>query len=422
MIAGHGRPKKRQPTLLSVLRRAHLNIALVAVTIVGLSLTITGTVNLLAYANDSLGLIAKAISYNAEAAVVFDDHTAIYDALAAIASTGAVAEAVVTEPRGRVLARWKSPTQGIFGALSRVSMVLLHDRPFTAPITHDGVVIGEVEVSGSGRNLFRFILSGILGVVLCQALIVVSAMYLSRRMINNIVGPLQTLANVAYAVRRRRDFEQRVPAAEISELNDLGENFNALLDELARWQAHLENEKASLEHRASHDALTGLPNRAFFEDRLSRAVFDAEQRGMRAAVLFIDCDRFKDINDGFGHAAGDAVLVSIAARIKAQVRESDLAVRLGGDEFALLIAPIRDAADAVPIADSLIASMCTPIALPGGESIMASLSIGVAIYPEHASDITGLLHKADEAMYTAKSIGRGSRQIAILDSDHNGRS
>lgn len=407
------RRRRPQPTLLSVLRRAHLNIAIVAVTIVGLSLTLTGAINLLAYANDSLNLVARAISYNVEAAVVFGDRAAAHDALASIAATEDVAEASVIDTRGEIIAQWEAPSRGTFTMLSRISMSLLRVQPVVMPITHEGAVIGNVEVSGSGQNLLRFVLSGVLGVVICQVLIVASAMYLSRRMMNSIVKPLQTLATVAHAVRRQRDFEQRVPAVEITELNDLGENFNALLDELDRWQAHLKSENASLVHKASHDSLTRLPNRAFFESRLALAIADAGRRGMRAAVLFLDCDHFKAINDGFGHAAGDAVLVNIAARIKAQVRETDVAVRLGGDEFALLLAPIHDVADAVSIADSLLERMRAPITLPSGESIVTSMSIGIAIYPEHARDADTLLHKADKAMYVAKSTQRGTSGVAV---------
>jgi diguanylate cyclase (GGDEF)-like protein len=413
MTAPHRRRVKPQPTLLSVLRRAHLNIAIVAVTIVGLSLTLTGAVALLAYANDSLNLVARAVSYNVEAAVVFGDRTATHDALASIAATEDVAKATVTDPQGQVLAQWERPSHGLFATLSEKGMLLLCDHSVVMPITHDGALIGNVKLSGSGQNLLRFVLSGLLGVIICQVLIVASAMFLSRRMTNSIVKPLQTLATVAYAVRRQRDFERRVPATDIIELNDLGENFNALLDELDRWQTHLKNENASLVHKASHDSLTRLPNRAFFESQLGLAITDAARRRMRAAVLYLDCDHFKDINDGFGHAAGDAVLISIAARIKAQVRETDLAVRLGGDEFALLVAPIHDAADAVLIADNLLARMHVPMTLPTGESIVTSLSIGIAIYPDHALDADALLHKADQAMYRAKSTQRGSRGLAV---------
>jgi diguanylate cyclase (GGDEF)-like protein len=233
-------------------------------------------------------------------------------------------------------------------------------------------------------------------------------------MLDDIVGPLQIFADVAYAVRCQRDFEQRVPDVKISELNSFGRNFNALLDELAARRAHLETEKAVLEHKANHDSLTGLANRTVLEDRLNAVIGDADNGNIRAAVLYIDCDQFKEINDRYGHAAGDAVLVAVASRIKEYVREVDLAVRLGGDEFALLAAPIREANDAFRIAKVVAKSIQRPITLPTGEVIVTSVSIGVALYPEDAADSSGLLHRADMAMYHAKFAKRDSMENTTL--------
>ena len=398
-------------TLLNVLRRAHLNITFVTVTIVGLSLTISGVTNLLAYANGSLNLVARAISLNVEAAVVFEDRIAANQVLTSIASTEDVAEASITDGRGNTLANWQSPERGAFSALRKATVIILHERPVMVPITHDGVLIGEVTVTGNGRDLLHFMLSGMLSIIVSQALIVLGSMHLSRRMLDDIVGPLQIFADVAYAVRCQRDFAQRVPDVKISELNGFGRNFNALLDELAVRRAHLETEKAVLEHRANHDGLTGLANRAVLEERLRRVIADADKRNIHAAILYIDCDDFKKINDRYGHAAGDVVLITIANRIKEQVREADLAVRLGGDEFALLAAPIREAKDAFCIADIVAKSMRRPITLPTGEAIVTSLSIGIALYPEDAVDTNGLLHKADQAMYRAKFAKRDNGRV-----------
>jgi len=232
-------------------------------------------------------------------------------------------------------------------------------------------------------------------------------------MLRGIVRPLRNLAAVAHDARKERAFELRVPAAGIAELNNLGNDFNGLLDELESWQIHIQKEHQSLAHQANHDSLTGLPNRAFFEGRLSRAVRSAAALQEQVAVLFLDSDRFKDINDTFGHAAGDAVLVSVAQRVRAQIRETDLVARLGGDEFAVLLSPIQKTEDAMRIVDHIIASMDAPIALPGEETVTTSLSIGVAIFPEHASTPMALLNAADAAMYQAKRLQRGSRHIAL---------
>ena len=174
----------------------------------------------------------------------------------------------------------------------------------------------------------------------------------------------------------------------------------------------MQKENASLSHRANHDSLTGLSNRAFLEVELERAVAEASLSGSRVAVLFLDSDRFKEINDTYGHASGDEVLVTIAARIKAQLREGDLVARLGGDEFAILLKPLRSSNDAVVIADKIIEDMHNPIPLPTGNTIVTSLTIGVAVFPDHARDPAALLGAADEAMYRAKQTRRGTRQTA----------
>ncbi len=180
----------------------------------------------------------------------------------------------------------------------------------------------------------------------------------------------------------------------------------------------MERENASLAHQASHDALTGLPNRAFFESRLLGAMREARDSQTQVAVLFLNSNRFKEINDQQGHAAGDAVLIAIAQRLRAQLREGDIVARLGGDEFAVLLKPIHHEDDAVLIADKIIDSMHAPIALPEGGSITTSMSIGIALYPEHADNPEALVHEADVAMYHAKRSQGGCTMAKSQDSLH----
>jgi diguanylate cyclase (GGDEF)-like protein len=154
------------------------------------------------------------------------------------------------------------------------------------------------------------------------------------------------------------------------------------------------------------------------EAELERAILEARIGNGKVAVLFLDSDRFKYINDTFGHASGDRVLVTIAARIKQQLREGDLVARLGGDEFAILLKPLRNSSDAMHIADNIIAAMAQAIELPTGNSIVSSLTIGVAVFPDHAIDAVSLVGAADEAMYRAKQAQRGTRQVARLPQPH----
>ena len=406
---------KGRRRLRSVLRRGHLGVALVAVTLASASMTLLGVLALKVYADHNLHLIARSINYTVEAAVVFDDRAAAAEALALIASTEAVAEARVYTADGELLAQWQRPETGL---LSRVDMLLadgLLEQPLTLPILHQGQEVGLMTVRGHGANMLRFLLSGLFGVLVCTALSAWSAVYLSRRLLSGITGPLQQLAEVAHAARSERAFDRRVPPAHIAELDSLGNDFNALLDELESWQSHLQNENQTLAHQASHDSLTNLPNRAYFETRLTRTLRSLNKITEKAAVLFLDSDRFKDINDAYGHAAGDAVLVAVATRIRAQLREGDVVARLGGDEFAILLSPLHRVEDAQRIADKIIDSMLETIQLPGQISVVTSLSIGIAVYPEHGATPGSLLCAADSAMYQAKRLARGGQHVAELE-------
>ncbi|MCP1508835.1 diguanylate cyclase (GGDEF)-like protein [Pseudomonas marginalis] len=403
---------RAQPTLRSVIGRGHLILALVAVTLASVSLTLLGVLALRVFAEHNLDLIARSINYTVEAAVVFNDRAAATEALSLIAATEEVAEAQVFDANGRLLAQWLRPETGM---LSRVELQLAHsllEQPISQPIVHQGRTIGSIHLTGHGASLLRFLLSGLAGILICTALSAWVALYLARRLLRGITGPLHSLATVAHAARVERDFDRRVPPAKIAELDSLGNDFNALLEEMQAWQNHLQSENESLAHQANHDSLTGLPNRAFFEGRLIRALRSAAKANERVAVLFLDSDRFKDINDNYGHAAGDAVLVAVATRVRAQLREDDLVARLGGDEFAILLSPLHKVEDAQRIADKIIASMDVPIPVPGNTQVLTSLSIGIAIYPDHGATPGALLNAADAAMYQAKRLSLGGQQTA----------
>ncbi|MDD1139187.1 diguanylate cyclase [Pseudomonas sp. TNT2022 ID233] len=401
-----------RPSLGSVIGRGNLIVALVAVAMASVSLTLLGVLALRVYADHNLHLIARSISYTVEAAVVFNDKAAATEALALIASTEEVADAQVLDTQGQLLARWQRPENGLFSELEmQVARVIL-EKPISLPILHQDREIGRILLIGHGGSLMRFLLSGLAGIILCTAISAWVALYLARRQLRRIIGPLHSLAAVAHAARSERALDRRVPRAKIAELDNLGNDFNALLDELEDWQTHLKSENETLAHQASHDSLTGLPNRAFFEGRLIRALRSAHKLNERVAVLFLDSDRFKDINDSFGHAAGDAVLVAVANRVRAQLREEDLVARLGGDEFAVLLTPLHKTEDAERIADKILASMDIPIALPGDSSVVTSLSIGIAVYPDHGATPGTLLDAADAAMYQAKRLSRGAQFTA----------
>jgi diguanylate cyclase (GGDEF)-like protein/PAS domain S-box-containing protein len=167
-------------------------------------------------------------------------------------------------------------------------------------------------------------------------------------------------------------------------------------------------------HIAHHDSLTGLPNRALLQDRLSQALIAAERGRNRVAVLFLDLDRFKSVNDSLGHDIGDALLKCVADRLQSVVRDVDTVCRLGGDEFVIILGAIAGPDDAVMIAERIVEGLGRPADVQG-HSLRASTSIGIALYPDDGRDAQTLMKNADTAMYSAKSRGRNNFQFFSAD-------
>ncbi len=161
-----------------------------------------------------------------------------------------------------------------------------------------------------------------------------------------------------------------------------------------------------IRHLAFYDPLTFLPNRRLLRDRLKQSVAQAKRAGTLMALLFVDLDKFKPVNDRYGHAVGDQLLQAVAHRLNTCVREADTVARVGGDEFVLLLPLITAPADAVLVAEKLHAVLRQVFILAGGIPVNISSSTGIAIYPEHGSDEAELTHHADAAMYQAKAAGR----------------
>ncbi len=165
-----------------------------------------------------------------------------------------------------------------------------------------------------------------------------------------------------------------------------------------------------IEYLAHYDALTGLPNRSRLQELLAATTANARGAQTKVAVLFLDLDRFKDINDSLGHAAGDALLVAFAERLKSCIRADDAVIRLGGDEFVAVLAEIKKSEHAAVVAEKIIAAAAKPY-LVAGQEIVETLSIGISLYPDDGGDAGTLVRNADMAMYAAKEAGRNTYQF-----------
>lgn len=385
-------------TLQKLLSRFHFGITLFAVALSGLTILLAGVTALRGYADRNIELAAQLGAYGVEPALVFNDPQAAREGLAPLTRIPGIAHLRVLDDRGRTLTEWMSPHEDPAPLLTRV----FFPRPVAITVRRNGSAIGTIEVWGDSSTLTDYVTLGLLAGLACLLVTAFGTIILARRFEYELVKPLNDIATVAHDVRLHRRFDKRVQPLGIAELDRLGGDINALLDELQGWQGNMESERALLAHRASHDTLTALPNRAAFDEQLEKRIEAARAHGRRFALLFIDADNFKAANDRFGHATGDEVLVTLSSRLRDTLRKDDFAARIGGDEFIVIIDPLDPDARAADLADRVRASVAEPIMVRGGETYRPSVSVGVAVYPLDGENAAALLTVADAAMYADK--------------------
>jgi diguanylate cyclase (GGDEF)-like protein/PAS domain S-box-containing protein len=193
--------------------------------------------------------------------------------------------------------------------------------------------------------------------------------------------------------------------------DDAGEitNYVGLFSDITVWKRSHQR----MEHLAHHDALTELPNRLMLLSRLEHAISKARRDKSQGAVLFLDLDRFKRVNDTLGHPAGDALLLAVAKRLRERLRESDTLARLGGDEFVILLEDLAERNQAASLARELITRISEPFDLPGGHVARIGASIGIALFPADGTEPDLLIKRADVALYESKQAGRGTYRFFV---------
>ncbi len=210
--------------------------------------------------------------------------------------------------------------------------------------------------------------------------------------------PVVARDEVVALVALGTDDRSGLPEQILEQLRDLGGRVGVALAAHAR--------EAQLVFMARHDGLTGLPNREFLSERMEQELAHARRDGSQLALLFIDLDRFENINDSLGHDAGDQLLCQVAGRLKSSVRDSDTIARLGGDEFVVLQTGLQSPRHAAKMAEGILQVLAQPFVIAGAEHFIGG-SIGMAVYPDDGQTAEELLKRADIAMYRAKNAGRG---------------
>lgn len=404
-------------TLFQALHRRYADSSLLAVVLLVIALSVVALFSLRAQVQHRLELVARTVAYSAEAAVLFEDSRTASEILTLIATREGLREAVILLADQRPLSHYRHDANGVSERLSEVVTKLFFPMPVVSPVNLSEREIGTVIVYGSGKEFISYVMQTMIVALLCCVVFVVLARLLAKRMAQRISDRLQALTDAIHDVRLRQDFSSRVQAFDIREFDRLGQDFNALFAELhardlelSSRQQHLEQANQNLSRLALRDGLTGLLNRRGFNEGLEQSLARARATGSRLGLIYLDNDRFKQVNDQYGHAVGDQLLIEVAQRIRSCVRDSDLVARLGGDEFCIVLDGVKEAEDAVRLAGKIITAMNAPLHIDD-KLILPSVSVGIAIHPEHGQNAAELIIAADAAMYHAKQGGRGRYQL-----------
>ena len=362
-----------------------------------------------------LATLAEVVGQTSTAALMFDDKPAAHEMLEALRTESPVVSACLYSPAGNLFAQYLRHPEvrlcpKLAGAWSTPSTFDAAIRTLERSGDFVGTIYIESDLSDLRKRWVHlcWIACGLLFAALILSTVLGSM--LQRR----ILRPIDELAAAMQAVTVRQDFSARVSPAGKDEIALLGRGFNSMLQQLEKRAQDNAAFEARLEYQALNDELTGLPNRRLMADRLNHALAIAARGLNGVALLYIDLDGFKLVNDSLGHSVGDLLLAEVAKRLQSRVRESDTLARLGGDEFAIIMGGPRSKEQPGRLGKALLDALAAPFHIEGHE-IRIGASIGISLFPDHGVSSVLLLQNADSAMYAAKRAGKN--QIAYFSHD-----
>ena len=384
---------------------------------------------------ERLHAVAGIIGSNTIAALSFDDADSARLTLSMLKEEGDIVSANLFSEKGILFANYQRDERNPPYTLPDKTSGYIDDKPYVVvPVMFEAAVIGKLLLVSDfsyWKQRQRFHLYTALGVLLLSFAV---ALLISSRLQRVVSEPVLKLAETARRITETNDYSMRAKKLSMDETGRLADDFNSMLDQIQVKDSELQKitelleEKVEartlaltemtqqLEHQAYHDMLTGLANRTTFDDRLKLAIEQLQRYGGKLAVLFMDLDRFKVVNDTLGHAVGDKLLKEVAERFSTCVRASDTLARLGGDEFAVLLMNINSDSEAVDVAQKLRKIIAEPIEVDG-YSLHPSTSIGISLFPGDGDSADIILKNADTAMYRSKDNGRN--QITFFSPEMN---
>ncbi len=361
--------------------------------------------------------LTMVVADNIAPAVLFDDTEQIHKILISLRHKDEVQHAYVFGRGSQLLGNYHSEQTkdldtAIFKALNRNGAQQWRGlQLFTLiDIEADGQKVGALVIVAS---IYAFIYQMLFEI--CVLLLIVAGSilvtYKYRALLrDSILKPIAQLNTLTSKIIETKNLNNKIPVYSQDEIGELAKNFNSMLEDLSKTHTELNRQKDSLAHKAHHDALTGLPNRALFNDRLEQAISKARRHKEKIALFFIDLDHFKEINDTLGHEVGDEVLKFFATRLNASVRTEDTIARLGGDEFMVIMENLQNPEAISVVANKIVSIVKEPIIL-GDQTLNLGTSIGISVYPQNGETSEALIKSADIAMYKAKDEGRDNYQF-----------
>ena len=401
-----------------LVRRGQWRIAAFTIACVGLLLATAGLYASRAYEERAMTLVAQSLAVAGEPALRFDDRAAMRALIEQMADRAQLAEVTVIDRRGEAWLRFERQASSFGERTTQQLARILVPAPVTTTFGDANDKLGSLSLRSNGRTLLQYAGWSLLSLVGCLAALAVIVRLYSHHVARALVQPIDALATLTREIRDTRAFERRASGSSLREIDALAEDFNAFLAELQSHQeairlshAGLERANESLRAASLHDPLTRLPNRAYLFEHLEKVVAECALTNRRAGLAFIDTDRFKEINDTYGHATGDRVLIELADRLRTSIRQSDFIARVGGDEFVVVLNPPDADVNAAHLTERIDRALEAPVKLPNGDLHLIGVSIGVAVYPDHADTVMALIQAADDAMYREKNAARLARTL-----------
>lgn len=362
-------------------------------------------------------LLAEVVSERSAAALRADDPVAAKDVLARFSAESKITCGQIFDHNDELFASYGQDLNSDYHQQFRQDTTADYHHQFYfdhmcmhRPILADGARLGTLIIQTSlvdmKASMVRFTTTW--GVTIFIAWLV--SFLLSRKFRDVISEPVEKLAGAMKTVSEKQSYGLRIDTDGSDELSQLTDRFNEMLEQIELRDSELIQHRDRMDHLAHHDSLTGLPNRLLFNDRLKQAIQRAERARRPLALVFIDLDRFKNINDTLGHDVGDIVLIETASRLEQSLRRSDTIARLGGDEFVIILEEFESRESVNQIAGKIIDELSQEFHIMQ-HRLYVTASLGISFYPEHGIDLTTLKRCADIAMFKAKELGRDNYQF-----------